>query len=448
MSDPTGTSSLRRSFQAEGNRRLAQLRSQTFAVLVGADMMAARSDPLAQVAPDPGHRLAEFTGWFQRTAETLLWREPWWGRFLERAFDSGAEAGHGLVKASRHGPMPVPAMYRELAQREFAGIAAGLVQQVARQTAVAAVGGLKPALMYRTILATLRKSGQAWIKTAVNSLTVKAHNAARLEAFRAAGIKQVGVFPERLEPVRSSRGRLRDHAHAGECDHHHFLQDDRRTLAAALLRARRLFERQRAETEAEAVRAQVELAKELAEFERSVARMLSGEEPPTPNRIAAQAELERVQAEARASVEAIKRATAAREVEASAAWERVKTARAEERRRVYPQVRPEERGPPIRSTRVPPPGYERVAKIEVGVPTIPERLRAYGAEYLNVQTAGDDRVCIVCEEISEEGPYTLAEAQGLIPAHPNCRCTFVPAFDLRYVINRALGLPEEIEPDE
>jgi hypothetical protein len=45
----------------------------------------------------------------------------------------------------------------------------------------------------------------------------------------------------------------------------------------------------------------------------------------------------------------------------------------------------------------------------------------------DVLTAGDDRVCDVCDGISANGPYTINQARGLIPAHPNCRCVFVAA---------------------
>jgi hypothetical protein len=58
------------------------------------------------------------------------------------------------------------------------------------------------------------------------------------------------------------------------------------------------------------------------------------------------------------------------------------------------------------------------------------------AEFVNVETAGDDLVCIICQDISDDGPYELDEAELLIPAHANCRCAFVPAFDMRYAINR------------
>jgi len=52
---------------------------------------------------------------------------------------------------------------------------------------------------------------------------------------------------------------------------------------------------------------------------------------------------------------------------------------------------------------------------------------AFAGGNVDVLTAGDDRVCFECESISEEGPYSLAKAEELIPAHPQCRCAFVPA---------------------
>lgn len=49
------------------------------------------------------------------------------------------------------------------------------------------------------------------------------------------------------------------------------------------------------------------------------------------------------------------------------------------------------------------------------------------ADTVEVVTAGDDLVCAYCDEITGDGPYTLDEAQDLIPAHPNCRCSILPA---------------------
>lgn len=41
-------------------------------------------------------------------------------------------------------------------------------------------------------------------------------------------------------------------------------------------------------------------------------------------------------------------------------------------------------------------------------------------------TAGDDDVCPECQEAADNGPYTLDDAQGMIPLHPNCRCAWAP----------------------
>jgi hypothetical protein len=54
------------------------------------------------------------------------------------------------------------------------------------------------------------------------------------------------------------------------------------------------------------------------------------------------------------------------------------------------------------------------------------------AEAVGVRTAGDQKVCIFCEEIAEGAPYTTDEARELIPAHPHCRCTFFPYYDKRF----------------
>jgi hypothetical protein len=35
-------------------------------------------------------------------------------------------------------------------------------------------------------------------------------------------------------------------------------------------------------------------------------------------------------------------------------------------------------------------------------------------------------------QVPEDGPYEINEASGLIPAHANCRCAFVPAEDARF----------------
>ena len=40
-----------------------------------------------------------------------------------------------------------------------------------------------------------------------------------------------------------------------------------------------------------------------------------------------------------------------------------------------------------------------------------------------VRTAGDHRVCDVCDKIAASSPYALDVASDLLPVHPNCRCS-------------------------
>lgn len=52
-----------------------------------------------------------------------------------------------------------------------------------------------------------------------------------------------------------------------------------------------------------------------------------------------------------------------------------------------------------------------------------------GVEQVGVEaewsTAGDDRVCPECEAM-EGKSFPIDEAHGMIPLHPNCRCTWIP----------------------
>ncbi|MFA5935020.1 MAG: phage minor head protein [Candidatus Paceibacterota bacterium] len=41
-------------------------------------------------------------------------------------------------------------------------------------------------------------------------------------------------------------------------------------------------------------------------------------------------------------------------------------------------------------------------------------------------TAGDSRVCSICEALTLKNPYTLDDAMNLLPRHPQCRCLCLP----------------------
>jgi len=55
-----------------------------------------------------------------------------------------------------------------------------------------------------------------------------------------------------------------------------------------------------------------------------------------------------------------------------------------------------------------------------------EEAKIEGVEVLSeFTTAGDDRVCVTCQAL-EGKVFTVDEARGVIPVHPNCRCAWLP----------------------
>lgn len=61
----------------------------------------------------------------------------------------------------------------------------------------------------------------------------------------------------------------------------------------------------------------------------------------------------------------------------------------------------------------------------------------YGVEMVEIITVGDNMVCDDCIELQDNNPYTLQEAMALLPAHPNCRCSYGP------VVEKPLWFPED-----
>lgn len=84
------------------------------------------------------------------------------------------------------------------------------------------------------------------------------------------------------------------------------------------------------------------------------------------------------------------------------------------------------KGPGSRISRRRPPSKRTIQRIRA-VAQAQEQLKK-----VNIRTAGDDDVCPVCEAIAEDGPYLIDTARSLIPAHPRCRCAFIPFGDARF----------------
>ena len=68
------------------------------------------------------------------------------------------------------------------------------------------------------------------------------------------------------------------------------------------------------------------------------------------------------------------------------------------------------------------PSARTIGRIEAAQESLEEGLGAGEVDVVN----GPDP-CPICEEIADDGPYDLDEAEDLIPQHPFCMCAFVPA---------------------
>lgn len=52
-------------------------------------------------------------------------------------------------------------------------------------------------------------------------------------------------------------------------------------------------------------------------------------------------------------------------------------------------------------------------------------------ELVNIVSMEDDKVCEICQEAVEHGPYTIEEAQAMLPLHPHCRCLVASSIERR-----------------
>lgn len=200
--DPTGTAGIRRSFRAHGELRLRRLRALTRQIIVDYDILGLGGGVDGAGAPimAPSQRLETFTRWFEAEARNAL-AGPWFGEWINRAAKSGeVAAAHEISPAGGDvwlAPGHLIDQLHALAEHELRGIAAVLTQQVAR-IALASAAGRKgrAAQAFRAIVVPLDKIGPVRMNALANTMTVKAHNVAKLITYRANGLEQVGVTPE------------------------------------------------------------------------------------------------------------------------------------------------------------------------------------------------------------------------------------------------------------
>lgn len=63
--------------------------------------------------------------------------------------------------------------------------------------------------------------------------------------------------------------------------------------------------------------------------------------------------------------------------------------------------------------------------------------------FAEFKTAGDDRVCVTCEDLDGE-LFPIDEARGVIPVHAQCRCTWEPVIPEGEILGRRLGFFDRV----
>lgn len=319
-SDPTGTADQRRAFTAFFAQRWRVIRGLVKAMLVDQDLLQLKPGALgpvssASLSMQAGSKTEAFQRWFDYVLnEHMLGRD---GSQLRPHVIDAYVAGSSYAQNTL-GRIIFTAAANERANLllrltivELQGVMEAVSQQAVRAVANGLLRGHKPAKIMRAVFDRIERIGMTRCVSIVEYMVVRTFNEAVLDTYAAAGVKMVGLVPERVrkrpigdaEPIDDARKR----------------------------RKKRRYKK-RAET-------------------------------------------------------------------------------------VNPGSRVSRTQTPSRRT------IERIRKTE-------EKIEKLGL--VNVRTAGDDDVCIVCEEIAENGPYDINTARSLIPAHPHCRCTFVPANDRRF----------------
>jgi hypothetical protein len=203
--DPTGTAKLRSRFRADTRRRIAELLALTTAVIVDHDLLGLRpfEHPLAHVLFPTGDRqgkLRAFNEWFGGAIYSVLLAGGglWMLQHLEDAYVAGIMAA---ARQTAIGPI-APGMerfYLERAVRDLEGIADATVARATRVVAdQLAARNFSASRMAREVTTAVRDIAPVRLAFLANTSTVSANNGGRLAQFRAAGVTQVGILPEKL----------------------------------------------------------------------------------------------------------------------------------------------------------------------------------------------------------------------------------------------------------
>jgi hypothetical protein len=208
--DPTGTTSLRRSFRQEGERRIAVIRTLLRIVVVEQDMLGLQKSASTSLkahfklfASQPlsdDQKAQLFSTWFNNAVYAqVIGDGKWIAENLVKAYKKGLVAAATDLK--RDPPMfdetsLVARVHAQQAKHELEGIMDATVQQCSRMVYTALLGKVGPNVLYRWLLARVTAIALTRTNSWVNASVVATFNNAKLDYFKGQGLRRVGIDPE------------------------------------------------------------------------------------------------------------------------------------------------------------------------------------------------------------------------------------------------------------
>lgn len=391
--DPTGTSRVRARMRAEGDRRWQMFARTLRSAIIEHDLLGLRGIGRLPHA-DKAEGLAAWvqSELHQKVFANGLWLKP----YVRNAAVTAQEQSDERALGGRVDPKRVLAM-ENLAASELRGIVGQAQQQIVRVATHSMMAGDSPTKLANAlsgVINAIRNRTRAMSE----DIIARTHATSTLSAFRNAGITHVGIVPEHVRSV----------THVGDAITYHSGPKDlpsiRLPLSTLLKKARRYWAERFKKMAARygAQQANVRLEKSLAKEEVRLTKAEASWAEKLHERgdvfiAKRQAEGEALRARQQLFREELKRSF-----------------QAMTQPKIAKQLETMKAGPGARVSREEVPSASTIARVEAAQKRLELML---GAGLVDVITADDP--CPECEDIAADSPYTLDEAEGLIPAHPN-----------------------------
>lgn len=217
--DPTRTTILRASFEADFKRRFASLTSEIKQLLVEQDVFGLGLTMNSKWADETNPRkLANFQQWLKDNVNkrllTRLEEGFWIDPYVEKTYNTAVDKAYRAVRVNHRTPEERKSAEREFkAQFQLKGVEKlklaqaktytdlkGITQAMSNKISTALIEGLSrgmsPDKIAELVNDRVSKIGLTRAKTLVRTEIVRIHSEATLDAFEALGVKEVGVNVE------------------------------------------------------------------------------------------------------------------------------------------------------------------------------------------------------------------------------------------------------------